>query len=524
MRLSLYLFRDDVTSFDDLLLPDRLTGAGAFQEISPTRKLPYPCCAFLQNKRSQPPRWTKFLAGHFDAADLRVRSASSSFVLFIKAKKRVFAATFGYGFLALDRSRLEPSFGLRVTLNAVDPERLTALDTRNIDLVTRQRRTHVSVGSPVSEFDFDVDLEWVRAVVGKPSSKKLAKTLGGTDSLSIDGAHPLETLGALCEELLQLHASDRYKSHFDFIDHVQPLPKNHPALATLEPKLVRLIKDRSLDRIAVAYPEIPDPRQLVTHRIAYGRDHQEFEDLTLLEVYGFLDAHRRAESSLDQLYVTGLDDDDLPVTKRYALREYLVCEIADGNATYILSLGQWFRGSSDYVSEVRARVARIPDVSSELDLPALTPDEPEGAYNARAGTAKGWLLLDRGNVAAGGPYDKIEVCDLITPALDFIAVKKMRSSATLSHLFAQGSVSATLLRSHDDYRRSVRQVVTNRWANAAAAFDANRMRFVYAMPTHKLGPVDQCLFFFSLVNLLSHQRTITTAGYPTAVCKIGYAP
>jgi hypothetical protein len=43
------------------------------------------------------------------------------------------------------------------------------------------------------------------------------------------------------------------------------------------------------------------------------------------------------------------------------------------------------------------------------------------------------------------------------------------------------------------------------------------------MPTHKSGPVDECLFFFSLVNLLSHQRTITTAGYSTAVCKIGYA-
>jgi uncharacterized protein (TIGR04141 family) len=392
MRLSIYLFREDITSFEGLLSPDRLSGAGAFQEISPSRKLPYACRAFLQNRRAQPPRWTKYLISHFDAADLRVRTASSSFVLFVKVKGRVFAATFGYGFLALDRSKLEPSFGLRVTLNAVNPDKLTSLDTRNIDLVTRQRRTHVSVGSPVSEFDLDVELEWVRAVIGKPSSKTLARTVGGTDSLSIDGDHPLQTLGKLCEELLQLHASEGYKSHFAFIDHVQPLPKNHPALPSLEHKLARMIKDRSTECLAIAYPEIPDPQRLVTHRVRYGRSHEDFEELTLLEVFEFLNSQGGAQPSLDQLHVTGLDDEGQSVSRRYALREYLVCEIVEGKATYILSLGQWFRGASDYVSEVRGRVQNVPDLSTHFGLPPLTPNEPEGAYNVRASAANSpWI-------------------------------------------------------------------------------------------------------------------------------------
>jgi uncharacterized protein (TIGR04141 family) len=67
------------------------------------------------------------------------------------------------------------------------------------------------------------------------------------------------------------------------------------------------------------------------------------------------------------------------------------------------------------------------------------------------------VMMDRDNFKIGGAHDKIEVCDLLNEARQMICVKKMVSSATMSHLFSQGSVSATLLRKEPKYRASKAQ-------------------------------------------------------------------
>ena len=64
--------------------------------------------------------------------------------------------------------------------------------------------------------------------------------------------------------------------------------------------------------------------------------------------------------------------------------------------------------------------------------------------------------MDKANFRLGGSCDKNEGCDLLTADARMICVEK-NLRPPLSHLFSQGSVSATLLRSEESYREN-RQV------------------------------------------------------------------
>ena len=63
---------------------------------------------------------------------------------------------------------------------------------------------------------------------------------------------------------------------------------------------------------------------------------------------------------------------------------------------------------------------------------------------------------------------------------DYVWVKKMKRSATLSHLFAQRSVSANLLRRDVGYWKSVDSQIAAKWTGKSLNPD-NPIIFVYAI-------------------------------------------
>jgi uncharacterized protein (TIGR04141 family) len=96
-----------------------------------------------------------------------------------------------------------------------------------------------------------------------------------------------------------------------------------------------------------------------------------------------------------------------------------------------------------------------------------------------------------------------------------VCVKKLTKSATLSHLFSQGSVSAQLYNGEEPYRARVEGAVP-------AGGTANNLTptIVYAIGTSRPGALADELFFFSKVNLLSHARIVRQCGLKVALAKI----
>lgn len=498
MKLSIHLFREEVVTLDGLVKPESLTGADGFKELRLASSLPFPCRAFVQSERFRPPKWLGFLGDHFDTGGLRIQNASSAFVLLLKAGGRVFAVTFGHGFFALDRSKIEPRFGLMGSFNMVDPAKIRTVDTRNLEQVVKQRRTHVSVESSVRDFGFDPQIDLVRYVAGKPRDMEFATNVSGSDSLHITCDLSLPELGKKCEDLLKLYKSDKYKENFAFVDSFEVVKSSDPALAELESELASQLSRRDRSHIVAAFPDFFDETRVETFQISVGHKNKAIEDLHLGAVYDFFDQHPDLLIDPDKVWVVGLDSEGVPATDRLSLRDCLICEVGRQRDTYTLTFGQWFRASRSFVDRVKKQVAALDDLTNYLKMPGMAEGEKEGAYNDRVAGQKDWLLLDKKLIHLEG-HDRVEICDLATEGRHFIAVKRMRDSATLSHLFAQGSVSATLLRSDDAYRKKVLASLKKKWRGYTLEDSARKVCFVFALPMRGAGTVAGEMFLFSKI-------------------------
>jgi uncharacterized protein (TIGR04141 family) len=515
MNLTVYLLREAVSEFD------QLSPAEGYSHLEPSEKLPFPCMAWFQANKPSPPKWSSWLGMSFDVHHLKLRNQSNSFVLFLKVDKRIFAITFGYGFNAIDRSLIEPDFGLKVTLNEVDPNGLDMLDTRRVDRVSRQRRTHLNVGRSVSDFDISTDIDWIRRVSGRTLSPEVTRKLVGSDSLKLSMKCAVSELGDHCRSFLEKYQKDTYKKHFAFIDHLRPLKPKDPLLPALEERLVDLLKKRDQEWVAVAFPEIPDER-IIRWRLSQGHKAREYEDLDIGRVHDFLDAHPDVPVDPEKIWVLGKDEDGGSLTPRDKLHPYLVAQVEHKKATYVLSLGQWFRVDKGYMNSVRERVRQLPDVTGPLALPPWTSAfKKEGEYNKHAGAQKKWLVLDAVPFHPEGRTGKLEVCDLLSRNRDFIHVKDMKDSATLSHLFSQGSVSATLFKMDSAHADKVKKRFHDFYGSTP---DFEKVkggpRVVYAIATSRDGNLADSLFFFSAVNLLQHIDAARMAGFEVALCRI----
>lgn len=521
MRLSIHLFRDDVTDFDGLIKKESLTGAHAYKELRTSSKLPYPCQAFVQTARFKPPKWLGFLDGHFDTAGLRIQGASSASVLLLKAGGRVLAVTFGYGFLALDRSKIEPRFGLMGAFNIMDPSRLRTLDTRNLEQVVKQKRTHVSVESAVSDFGLDPQIDLVHYVSGKPQDKEIATNVSGSDSMHITCDISLPQLGKKCEELLKQYKSDKYKEHFGFADSFETVKPTDLVLPTLNEYLEEQLAKRRRGHIVAAFPNFIDETRVEQFQISSGHKKVQVHDLHIGAVFEFYNAHPDVTPDPDKTWVVGLDGDGNPATDRLSLRECLVCEVTHKQDTYTLTFGQWFHARRTFVERIKKQIGALEDITARLKMPGMNEGEKEGAYNERTAKHKDWLLLDKKLVHIEG-HSRVEVCDLATKEGHFIAVKRMRDSATLSHLFAQGSVSAQFLRGDDTYRGKVAALLTKKWSGHLIETPTRKACVVFALPMRGGGSVAAEMFLFSKIHLLTHVKLIQGLGFKVALCKIQY--
>jgi len=519
MKLTIYLLRKSVTELDKAI-PERYTEDGGYVEIEPTAELPFPCRAWLKRNKAKPPRWLEWLSTTFDLAEDDLVNQSNSFVLVLKAGERLFTVTFGYGFNAINRTLVEPDFGLKVTLNIVDPQALDTLDTRTLDRVTKQTRIHLNVGRPVEEFGIEPDLDWLRSVRGRADGEEIAGRVQGSDSVRINWNGGLDTLGDCCETLLDLYKSENYKEHFGFVDHLRPLSSANPLGETLKDKVLELLESRDRGWLSVAHPDVPSP-DVETFKIWCGHTRLEVDELDLDTVFAFLDKYkeRKGESpDLHKTWVIALDGEGEPRSHKTVLWKCLVAHIEHEDHTYVLSLGQWFQTDKDYLDKLRQTVAAIEDVTEDFGLSPWPKGITEKDYNNQLAHDRGWLLLDRNMFTFEGATNRIECADLLTPDQDFVHVKSMTSSATMSHLFAQGAVSARLLRTIPEYREEVSKAFHKKYESD---FKENAAwRVVYAIGTPKEGSIAETLFFFSLVNLVQHREMLDAMGVPVAVCRI----
>jgi len=404
-----------------------------------------------------------------------------------------------------------------VTLNAVNPARLRSVQARNVDPTTVSKQLVVNQDSTLSVFDVDFYQDLLSKMEGVPGEAILGKRVAGADACYLTADTSMPELARQCKQLLKYSGSRRYAEAFSFVDQVRPV-REDDVLAALESRLGAVLAAGDTAGLGFALPDVAGYDRIEAYRATRGHWARAFEELDprqILEAYN--EDHPDADDQA-QLQITALDGDGDPVC-HFTLRQCAVFEVAWNKQRYVLTLNKWYRVDVKYAARVDDLVARLPVIKSPGFLPTIRAGTAEGAYNEAAANSKKMALMDKQNVRPAGPTSAVEVCDLFSKKGEFIHVKRHTRSATLSHLLAQGTVSAKLFLDDQGYRQTFRDTLppSFRGLVVPGRVDPGKHTVVYAITAPPATKIPNGLPFFTKVNLLFHCREIQRMGMAVKV-------
>lgn len=490
-------------------------------EIPLRAGLDFTARVFLVDARVGQPRWLAYLESGAAGPLPELLNQANGSVILIRVnhdgEPRVLGYTFGNGRTLLALDAIEHDFGLRVVVNSVDPDRLRRVETKVFEDLVLHTARQASRHSPTVTFSIDDSRDLVRAVAGEPKDRSFARRIAGSDSLAMSTEAEFTELGELSQDLLDRYASDDFKQEFGFIEQVRPV-RDGATIATLDAALEDALVRGSLDdlRAYLAPPEIIDFD--VVDGFLYSGERRNRDaphpDLDLAEFLATIGRANATVENLKRQRVRAVDGAgaEFDVWSAY---DCVIYEFRDATRLFMLSEGQWFEVQDDFAAGVDADVAAVERI--DLGWPAADDDEAERAYNARVVTSDPALgAFDRVEIRIPRQRTPIEACDVLGDHA-LIHVKRRTSSGTLSHLFAQGRVSAEALRWVPEVREQMRAHLDSSHPLAASIpFDEPGQRewaVVFAVLAKNAAGLPGDLPFFSKLNLVRTARDIRRVGY-----------
>lgn len=467
-------------------------------------------------KKEFPPGWLKRVKQFVpDLPNLRNTTVSGSLLL-VPIEGRTFALTLGYGRALLVPDSFEDGFGLKVTLNAVPPGNIRAIDRSSFDAFAHQTRTQGLRPGELQQFGLDMEQDILRAVVGAPKDPLLGERMAGKDALVFHVRADLPQLPDLLSLYLTQFRSREYQKTYPEMDQLAVV-KDSALLVRLENMLLKKVRQGDGDRLWLAVPDFVD-----WATVGFRYSDASYDPYPDLHLNDFLE-HVRGNRSTLQIEGRRVYSVDLSTgqeIENWPLMKCIYCELAISNNTYVLSNGQWYQVKKDFVAQVDKSV-------NPLLKPSILPDyvdkdKDEAGYNKRVAKLMGYFKYDRKNVHHGGRRgDQIEPCDLLTKQYELIHVKRYGGSSVLSHHFAQGLVSSDLLYDDSVYRDKMRQKVPDDFKPLIPnkGIDPKKYKVIYAIigrpPTGK--KLAELLPFFSRVNLRRTVKQLRRMGYQVTV-------
>jgi len=519
-RLTIFLLRD-VAQPDDAVAEDAIEtlSIGDLDESSGLQGRFYSKKNFART-----PEWVSYVDPVVIGGVAGLRSASAAGLLVLRVDGHFFAITFGYGRGFLNPARIERRFGLKVALNLIDERQIRSLDTKKFDEMVVSTNTQTSRTADLPTFGVDILRDILRAVTGVAPTDSGFKSVSGADALVLGVKRPLVELPDLLIRLYSYFMDTKYKASFGWIDHLAEV-RDPDRIDALDDRLVAELKSMNTSSTHMAMAENLEWEDIEYFIVQPTVRQAKFDELDL-DAYLAVPATKSYELTVDQLKrrkvsVKFLSSAD-PVT-RWSVYQCLVSEQRLDGRLFALVEGRWFEVADTLVDQVDAIVSQIPVAT--VDLPPGRPGENEGDYNVRAAAASpDLILLDRQLVAPDGAKTRIEFCDLISTDGSLVHVKRKSRSSTLSHLFAQGHVSAESLVDsvlRDQVRLAIEKAAgegdPSRWLElvpaGSEAPDRDLVTVTYAVIANSTAAGIEWLPFFSRLTLMQTVRDLNRLGF-----------
>lgn len=517
-RLSIYLLKDAQHSNDKFIKSDR-TRPGIELNVSSGQ-------ATLYIKITPPPKvpdWVAFLFANQDKPeDCFLGNRSEGAVLIFRNADAAFALSFGMGYHLINLDMVERDFGLKVTLNSVHPDKLRSLDKASYESNPLNVRSQSPRDSDIFDLRIDIENELVYALTGSSIEPLFGEHVTGRDALTIMPPATLDDLPSILDVAHQRYGQ-KPPEKFSWVEDISKV-KGAEEQACLDLELDNLLSQTPLPpNVWLGEPEIVDWESQTGYSFDTRSHTPRFPTLQIDQLFAYMakDGTQPTCANLRSQSIH-INDVNYSSVKRWSAYRCLYAELAMSGRVYILRNGDWHLVSADFVKRVDMAVSKIDIDTTPLLVYA---HDGEGPYNlACADVYHDVALFDRANIFVGGPYDKIEFCDLVRDGGDLIHVKVYRSSATLSHLFAQGCVSAETFVKHEEFRTILnpRLPPSIQLSDPLPRPNAHEYRVVYAIVTTKDLPL--ALPFFAKVALKNAVADLRALGFRVALAKIEMDP
>ena len=405
-------------------------------------------------------------------------------VLFLPVNARWFALTFGYSHHNLKETCYEYDFGLRTTLNALDPHKIKSSDSLTPESAKRERK-QMPIASELTLFDINSDENIIKKLTGcvKKEYENLFKNITGSSSLKITSKIHAKNITTLCDKVLEIYLKEDFKITFPDIQNIVPI-KDPAIISTLNSHLLNYLSTNKTE-LTLTTPTIIDYDY--SHIFLYCTDHsysETFDDIYISDYLKHLNDNEIIISSIEQLKSHKLIIQDENGNKRssHSIFKCLLFDCEYKKSHYHLCEGEWYKINKNYINKLEHALSKIfivDTVFSECN------SQNEGDFNLHiAKINTGYVCLDKKNIAPKG-QTQIEPCDLLTfkdNNIQLIHVKFGTHSSTLSHLFNQGLNSAEILRENEIAKDNLKNLVDTKFHNT---IDAGNYSVLFGIITSK---------------------------------------
>lgn len=472
------------------------------------------------------PNWKNLLQEGVKKQLPDVVNSSSRAVLLLRINKRIFAIPFGYGKHMLKDETLDLEFGLRTALNIVNADKLISMDKANIGDMSVLTKTQTSIKGNTEVFNVDTIKDLLRSVTGEPNKvlpEEYGSIITGNDGVYINPKINFRNIPKILSKLEEDYNKEDYKARFDWIENIK-LEKNPEIIEKLKECLLSDLEQNKNENIHLAPPFFMFWEDFEYY--SFTKKGNEYQELDMLSFYEHRDLTNLDWEKLIRfrIYVKYTHSDTaIP----YPLWKFINYEVKYGNVQYVFSLGNWYQVSIDYFEKIKAYCNDIPE--SQSTFINYNNKEREDNYNVRLSASnKNYLLFDKDNISSPMKRSPIELCDILNyDEKEFIHIKKRSSSATMSHLFAQGKISAECIMRDEEFRKKVRSKLSKKFKKNIDfvpikfnKFSPSNYRITFALMDKENRTFVDSLPFFSLVNFRITAESLQMNGFKVQTKKI----
>jgi uncharacterized protein (TIGR04141 family) len=473
---------------------------------------------YTKNSPPHPPSWASFFSTAMPPEVLALETASASALLVVPMKNRTFAVTFGYARHLIDLMAVEARFGLHATLNSISQDNVRTIDKKTFEGISTHTREQASKETSIGDFGLDVERDVVSAVTGTPTDSTLGSQMIGKDSLTARCDVTLDGLPELLQAYYAKSKEDTYRDRFSWVDNIFEV-RDEVQQKNLDAILVEMLRAGGSPKIWLAIPELIDWSDVKGFSYSKAPSAEIFHDVHLSKYIDHYSAAAISDESLRRHRICGHRRSTDAIFETWPVYQCIHAEIAVDDATYLLNGGHWYQIDNDFVVRVDQTVDMIAETSfAPVDY---AHGEHEDQYNKRLSAAiKGSCCLDRNMILHGGGRSRVEFCDIYAPSRHMIHVKRYGSASVLSHLFAQGVVSAVTFMSDGQFREKVNTLLpeTLQFATPANRPNASDFEIAFLVASQSTGKLS--LPFFSRVTLRNAYRQLTSYGFKTTLTKV----